>query len=166
MTVPVYTYTVFTIIMKIVDMQDEIAVTVQDLFNAFGTIIITTITIIFLYIIKIYDVFIKSSMTPINTITAKSTELFKAKQSQNDNKTYVTSKNDSKSQLNINKIYKTALTSVNSNPTNMSARTIPQINNSFNQVNKSNNSLNQVNKSNYSLNQVNKSNNSLNYLKI
>jgi len=77
MTIPIYSYIVLTIFMELVNWQKGISIIIQDIFNAIGTIIITTTILLYLYILKLYVIFVKAPVTFKNTIN--STSLLKYK---------------------------------------------------------------------------------------
>ncbi|OUM59143.1 hypothetical protein PIROE2DRAFT_15401 [Piromyces sp. E2] len=83
MTIPVYTYIVFTTIIETVNIQDEVSITIKDLFNATGTIIITIVVLYYLYIYKIYDIYTNLSFSSVNINNYTSSMVFKTRQSKN-----------------------------------------------------------------------------------
>ncbi|ORX76364.1 hypothetical protein BCR32DRAFT_271328 [Anaeromyces robustus] len=55
--IPVYTYTIFMIIIEFINTQNDINIKVLDLFNALGTIINTSVILYYLFIKKFYDIY-------------------------------------------------------------------------------------------------------------
>ncbi|ORX49719.1 hypothetical protein BCR36DRAFT_328050, partial [Piromyces finnis] len=75
MTIPTYAYIVITTVLEVLNMENEISVVIQDLFNGFGTIIIIIITIIYIYVIRLYSIFYK---IPTKLSKFSSSEIFKS----------------------------------------------------------------------------------------
>jgi len=93
-------------------MEDEIAVTIQDWFNAFGTIIITVVTLYYLYIYKIYEIFFNIEISVIdNMTTTKSSVVYKTRQINNDLGDFTPNKSEFINIPNVfsNQIYNTAM---------------------------------------------------------
>jgi predicted outer membrane repeat protein len=58
LVVPVYVYVLFTIIIEVVNIEEDISIKIQDLFAEIGTIINTFVVLFYLYIDKLYSVYI------------------------------------------------------------------------------------------------------------
>ncbi|OUM59141.1 hypothetical protein PIROE2DRAFT_15399, partial [Piromyces sp. E2] len=93
MTIPICTYIVFTVMIEIINMENEIQVNIQDIFTSIGTIIIT-----------IYKVLIESTLSPFQIIKRKSVEFFNQKdldyESKNNSRNIIYTAN--KSDVSIN----------------------------------------------------------------
>lgn len=75
MTIPVYTYILFTLLMEIINAQTGISLNVQDLFSVIGTTINTFITIHFLYTVKFYNLHERKYIESKNSLAKASGSL-------------------------------------------------------------------------------------------
>jgi len=82
-----YTFIVSTFLIRIINLEeDNISVMIQDFFNAFSIIITSSVTLYYLFIIKIITIIKNSKLSPFEFIKKKFIELFKGKKENNKSK--------------------------------------------------------------------------------
>ncbi|OUM63509.1 hypothetical protein PIROE2DRAFT_9926 [Piromyces sp. E2] len=109
MSVPIYTYLLFIVIMEIINKEDKISIVILDIFNAFGTTVNIVVTLLFLYIIKFRDIYIIKTSKDSTNINRNSKYCSKSKNecSNKNNSTqneYYHINIDSNNDNNINNI--------------------------------------------------------------
>jgi len=62
LVIPIYVYVLFTTIIEIFNFNDSISVIVQDLFGSIGTIVINSVTLLYLYIFKFYSIYVHKTI--------------------------------------------------------------------------------------------------------
>jgi len=62
LAIPVYVYVLFTTLIEVFNFNDGISVIVQDLIGSIGTIVINSVTLLFLYILKFYSIYVHETI--------------------------------------------------------------------------------------------------------